>query len=97
MADGCSRIDDLVLLANNEKDMQLQLNALNEFVKSVKLKVNLGKTKIMIVKQHKSCGYTKNSMEEHMRISYYFFSFPRVLPLTAQSPTSKVGIESSSV
>ncbi len=53
--------DDLVLLANNKKDMQLQLNALNEFVKSVKMKVNLGKTKIMIVKQHKSCGNTNNT------------------------------------
>ena len=35
--------DDLVLIAENPKDMQAQINLLNQFVNSVKMKVNLGK------------------------------------------------------
>ena len=45
--------DDLVLLANDSKDMQMQLNSLNKFINSVKMKINLGKTKMMVLRKNK--------------------------------------------
>ena len=56
--------DDLVLLAHNPKDMQLQIDLLNEFVDSVKMTVNLGKTKIMVLRKNKrkSRGRAENKI-----------------------------------
>ena len=54
--------DDLILLAENKKDMQLQLDELDKYVKSVKMKVNLDKTKIMVLRKNKrkSRGKSEN-------------------------------------
>lgn len=43
--------------------MQLQLDLLNEYVNSIKMKINLGKTKIMVVRKYKSRGQAENIWE----------------------------------
>ena len=55
--------DDLVLLANSPKDMQLQLNLLNTLLNSSKMKVNLGKTKIMVLRKNKRKSRAKKGNE----------------------------------
>ena len=45
--------DDLVLIAKDKKDLQTQFNALEKFSKSLKMKVNMNKTKIMIIRKNR--------------------------------------------
>ena len=45
--------DDLVLLASNSADLQLQLDALHVFSSSVKMEVNRDKTKVMVLRNRK--------------------------------------------
>ncbi len=45
--------DDLVLIARDKKDLQSQLDALDSFSKSLKMEVNMDKTKVMIVRKNK--------------------------------------------
>ena len=45
--------DDTVILAENEHDMQRNLNLLNNYCNCNKLKVNIGKTKIMVFARSK--------------------------------------------
>ena len=51
--------DDLVLIARNRKDLQCQLDALDKFSKSLKMDVNMDKTKVMIIQKQKSCAKSK--------------------------------------
>ena len=41
--------DDLVLIAKDPADLQSQLNALDQFISSLKMEVNMGKTNIMVL------------------------------------------------
>ena len=53
--------DDLVLIARDRKDLQSQLNALDKFLKSLKMGVNMDKTRVMIIQKQKSrAKSTKN-------------------------------------
>ena len=53
--------DDLVLIARDRKDLQSQLNALDKFSKSLKMDVNMDKTRVMIIQKQKSrAKSTKN-------------------------------------
>ena len=54
--------DDLVLIAKDEKDLQSQLDALDSFSKSLKMEVNLDKTKVMILRKNKRKTQAKNSV-----------------------------------
>ncbi len=45
--------DDLVLMARDKKDLQSQLDALDSFSKSLKMEVNMDKSKVMIVRKSK--------------------------------------------
>ena len=51
--------DDLVLIARNRKDLQCQLDALDKFSKSLKMDVNMDKTKVMIIQKQKSRAKSK--------------------------------------
>ena len=51
--------DDLVLIARNKGDLQSQLNALYDFITSVKMEVNMDKTKIMILRNNKRKSRSK--------------------------------------
>ena len=46
--------DDLVLLGKDRKDLQSQLDALDNFSKSLKVEVNMDKTKVMLIQKQKS-------------------------------------------
>ena len=46
--------DDLVLLGKDRKDLQSQLDELDKFSKSLKMEVNMNKTKIMLIQKKKS-------------------------------------------
>ena len=46
--------DDLVLLGKDRKDLQSQLDELDKFSKSLKMEVNMNKTKIMLIQKQKS-------------------------------------------
>ena len=53
--------DDLVLLAKNRKDLQSQLDTLDKFSKSLKMEVNLDKTKVMLIQKQKSRAKSKRN------------------------------------
>ncbi len=53
--------DDLVLIARDRNDLQIQLNSLAEYSKKVNMEVNLSKTKIMEIRKNKQKSRTKNS------------------------------------
>ena len=53
--------DDLVLLAKNRKDLQSQLDTLDKFSKSLKMEVNLDKTKVMFIQKQKSRAKSKRN------------------------------------
>ena len=46
--------DDTVIMADNEHDMQRNLNLLNDYCNCNKLKVNISKTKIMVFARSKT-------------------------------------------
>ena len=46
--------DDTVIMAENEHDMQRNLNLLNDYCNCNKLKVNISKTKIMVFARSKT-------------------------------------------
>ena len=46
--------DDLVLLGKDRKDLQSQLDELDKFSKSLKMEVNMNKTKVMLIQKQKS-------------------------------------------
>ena len=46
--------DDTVIMAENEHDMQSNLNLLNDYCNCNKLKVNISKTKIMVFARSKT-------------------------------------------
>ena len=41
--------DDLVLIAKDRKDLQSQLDALGRFSRSLKMEVNMDKSKVMLI------------------------------------------------
>ena len=45
--------DDLVLIARSKTDLQSQLDALENFSKSLKMEVNMDKTKVMVIRKNK--------------------------------------------
>ena len=45
--------DDLVLIGKDAKDLQKQLDALDNFTKLLNMEVNLGKTKVMVFQKNK--------------------------------------------
>ena len=53
--------DDLVLLAKNRKDLQSQLDTLDKFSKSLKMEVNLDKTKVILIQKQKSRAKSKRN------------------------------------
>ena len=53
--------DDLVLLAKNREDLQSQLDTLDKFSKSLKMEVNLDKTKVMLIQKQKSRAKSKRN------------------------------------
>ena len=53
--------DDLVLIAKDRKDLQSQLDTLDKFSKSLKMEVNLDKTKVMLIQKQKSRAKSKRS------------------------------------
>ena len=46
--------DDDVQIGNDRKDLQLKLDALHKFSKSLKMEVNMDKTKVMLIQKQKS-------------------------------------------
>ena len=54
--------DDLVLLAKDRIDLQAQLNALDRFSRSLKMEVNMGKSKVMVMQKQKSHAKAKKSI-----------------------------------
>ena len=46
--------DDLVWIAKDRKDLQSQLDALEKFSKSLKVEVNMEKTRVMLIQKQKS-------------------------------------------
>ena len=53
--------DDLVLIAKDRKDLQSQLDALDKFSKSLKMEVNMDKTKVMLIQKQKSRAKSKKN------------------------------------
>ena len=53
--------DDLVLIAKDRKDLQSQLDALDTFSQSLKMEVNLDKTKVMLIQKQKSRAKSKKN------------------------------------
>ena len=53
--------DDLVLVAKDRKDLQSQLDALDKFSKSLKMEVNMDKTKVMLIQKQKSRAKSKKN------------------------------------
>ena len=53
--------DDLVLIARDRKDLQSQLDILDKFSISLKIKVNMGKTKVMLIHKPKSRAKSKKN------------------------------------
>ena len=51
--------DDLVLIARDRRDLQSQLDALDKFSKSLKMEVNMDKTKVMLIQKQKSRAKSK--------------------------------------
>ena len=45
--------DDLILLAESGEDLQKQIDLLYDFTKLIQMSVNIGKTKIMVLRKHK--------------------------------------------
>ena len=54
--------DDLVLLGKDRKDLQSQLDELDKFSKSLKLEVNVDKTKVMLIQKQKSRARSKENI-----------------------------------
>ncbi len=52
--------DDLVLIGKDKKDLQKQLDALENFTNSLNIEVNLGKTKVMVVQKNKKKSIGKS-------------------------------------
>ena len=54
--------DDLVLISSDRNDLQSQLDALNNFSRSLKMEVNMDKTKTMVIRKNrqKSRDQSKN-------------------------------------
>ena len=54
--------DDLILIARNPKDLQAQLDVLERFTNSINMEVNMGKTKVMVLRnnKHKSRAKPEN-------------------------------------
>ena len=53
--------DDLVLIAKDRKDLQSQLDALHKFSNSLKMEVNMDKTKVMLIQKQKSRAKSKKN------------------------------------
>ena len=53
--------DDLVLIVRDREDLHSQLNALDKFSKSLKMEVNMDKTKVMLIQKQKSRAKSKNN------------------------------------
>ena len=51
--------DDTVILAESPKELQLALDAMDQYCTLWKLKINVSKTKVLIF----SCGYVRNRPE----------------------------------
>ena len=45
--------DDLVLVAETPEDLQTQLDVLKDFTENIMMKVNIGKTKVMVLRKNK--------------------------------------------
>ena len=66
--------DDAILFSDNEKDMQLSINALNQYCKRWKLIVNIDKTKLMIFSKRGNIQRNRNVYyaESKLEIVSYF-------------------------
>ena len=53
--------DDLVLIAKDRIDLQAQSNALDRFSRSLKMEVNMGKSKVMVMQKQKSRAKAKKA------------------------------------
>ena len=53
--------DDLVLIARDRKDLQSQLDTLDKLSKSLKMEVNMGKTKVMLFQKQKFRAKSKKN------------------------------------
>ena len=53
--------DDLVLIAKDRIDLQSQLDALHKFSNSLKMEVNMDKTKVMLIQKQKSRAKSKKN------------------------------------
>ena len=53
--------DDLGLIAKDRKDLQSQLHTLDKFSNSLKMEVNLDKTKVMLIQKQKSRAKSKRN------------------------------------
>ena len=53
--------DDLVLIAKERIDFQAQLNALDRFSRSLKMEVNMGKSKVIVMQKQKSRAKAKKA------------------------------------
>ena len=54
--------DDLVLIVKDRIDLQAQLNALDRFSRSLKMEVNMDKSKVMVMQKQKSRVKSKKSI-----------------------------------
>ena len=53
--------DDLVLVAETPEDLQTQLDILKVFTDDIKMKVNIGKTKVMVLRKNKRKSQSQNT------------------------------------
>ena len=67
----CTYADDLVLIADNENDLHLQMNILANFANRYKMEITQKKTKIMI--------FDKNKIRPQMRHSKKLLIFSIIL------------------
>ena len=60
--------DDLVLIARDRKDLQAQLNALDNFSTALKIEVNMDKTKVMVLRKNKRKSRAKSENRQMWKL-----------------------------
>ena len=53
--------DDLVLVAETPENLQKQLDILKDFTDDIKMEVNIGKTKVMVLRKNKRKSHPQNT------------------------------------
>ena len=53
--------DDLVLVAETQEDLQTQLDILKDFTDDIKMEVNIGKTKVMVLRKNKRKSHSQKT------------------------------------